>query len=296
MPGRPSAPCRLVSGDHRAAHYRPVSCRRVRPRPVGLVLLALVACGGEGTALRVVGTVERTLIEVVAPVAETLVALPVVRGQPVVAGAVLARLDPTLAEAEVARAEAALAGARTARVIASHDLARLEGLRRSQVASEQDLERAQLTHDEAETRLREAEPMLAAARKRLADLTLTSPSAGIVDQLPFDVGERVPAGGVVAVVLDEAAPWVRVWIPERLASRVQAGLPARIHIDGVAGPLAGRLLDVAHEPEFTPHYALTERERVHLVYEARVVIEDAPPGLRPGLPAEVDLPIGTPAT
>jgi HlyD family secretion protein len=47
------------------------------------------------------------------------------------------------------------------------------------------------------------------------------------------------------------------------------------------------VLDVAREPEFTPHYALTERERVHLVYEARVAIEDSPTTLRPGIPAEV---------
>ena len=46
---------------------------------------------------------------------------------------------------------------------------------------------------------------------------------------------------------------------------------------------------MAREPEFTPHYALTERDRVHLVYETRVRLQDAPPGLRPGLPAEVEI-------
>jgi hypothetical protein len=49
------------------------------------------------------------------------------------------------------------------------------------------------------------------------------------------------------------------------------------------------VLDVAREPEFTPHYALTERDRVHLVYETRVRIENAPAELRPGVPAEVEL-------
>ena len=43
------------------------------------------------------------------------------------------------------------------------------------------------------------------------------------------------------------------------------------------------------EASFTPHYALTERERVHLVYQARVEIDDAPEALRPGAPAEVRL-------
>jgi hypothetical protein len=47
------------------------------------------------------------------------------------------------------------------------------------------------------------------------------------------------------------------------------------------------VLDISREPEFTPHYALTERDRVHLVYETRVRIENAPPQLRPGVPAEV---------
>ena len=53
--------------------------------------------------------------------------------------------------------------------------------------------------------------------------------------------------------------------------------------------MRGRVLDVAREPEFTPHYALTERDRVHLVYETRVRIEDAPASLRPGVPAQVRL-------
>jgi hypothetical protein len=34
------------------------------------------------------------------------------------------------------------------------------------------------------------------------------------------------------------------------------------------------VLDVSREPEFTPHFALTERDRVHLVYETRVGIDD----------------------
>jgi HlyD family secretion protein len=277
-----------------AAQYRRVSRSRPRLEPLGLVLLAIVACGGDGASRRLLGTVERTLIEIVAPVSETIVALPVQRGQRVAAGAVLARLDSTLAEADVARAEAALMAARTGEATADHELVRLQGLRRSSVASQQALEQAELAHDESEARLREARATLAAAQKNLADRTLTAPSDGIVDQLPFDVGERVPVGGVVAVVLDDAAPWVRIWVPEEIASRVEPGQPATIRIDGVDGPLAGRVLDVAHEPEFTPHYALTERERVYLVYRARVLIEKAPVGLRPGLPAEVDLSTGAP--
>jgi len=248
---------------------------------------ALAACGGGRGDGVLVGTVERTLVELDAPVSEMLLEMRVHRGQDVHRAEVLARLDPTLVEADVANAEATLAGARTGLVTAENDLARMTRLHASRVASDQDLERARLSHDEATARLREAEARLAAARHRLEDMTITSPVDGVVDQIPFDPGERVPAGGVIVVVLDAAAPWVRVWLPEPRLAAVRPGTPAEVRIDGVATPLRGRVLDVAREPEFTPHFALTERDRVHLVYETRVALDDAPPGLRPGIPAEV---------
>jgi HlyD family secretion protein len=267
---------------------------RATTRRSGVTVLVLLACacGRDDGDLLLTGTVERTLVELAAPVSETLVELQVERGQHVRAGELIARLDPTLADAEVAGAEARLAGARTADAMAANDLERFAGLRRAQVAAQHDFERAQLARDEATARLREAEALLAAARHRVEERSLRAPVAGIVDQLPFDRGERVPAGGVVCVLLEAAVPWVRVWIPEQRVAGIQPGLAAVATIDGVATPLAARVLDVAREPEFTPHFALTERDRVHLVYEARIVLLDAPPDLRPGLPAEVRLVVG----
>jgi HlyD family secretion protein len=222
-------------------------------------------------------------------VSESIVEIRVRRGQAVERDEVLARLDPTLAEADIAQAEAAVAGARHRLVTAEHELARTARLHASRIASAQVLEQAQLARDEAAARQREAEARLAAARHRLEELVMTSPVDGVVDQIPFDRGERVPAGGVVVVVLDQAAPWVRVWVPEPAVAHVRPGAPARVRVDGLGATLRGQVLDVAREPEFTPHFALTERDRVHLVYETRVRLDDAPPGLRPGVPAEVTL-------
>jgi HlyD family secretion protein len=267
--------------------------RAVTPRNCPALALALAllaaACGPGDGRVRLVGTVERTLVEVVAPVSEVVTELPVERGARVAGGQVVARLDPTLANVEVARAEAALAGARTGAGVADIELERALELRRGNVTSPRDVDQAQLAHDEAEARLREARAVLAAARKRLRDLVLVSPVAGTIDQLPFERGERVPAGAVLAVVLADEAPWVRVFVPETAVATVAAGTSARVRVDGIPAPLEGHVLDVAREPEFTPHYALTERDRVHLVYETRVRIENAPAELRPGVPAEVEL-------
>ncbi len=250
------------------------------------VLLA-AACGNDRGEIRLVGTVERTLVEMVAPVSEVIVEIGAARGDRVEAGEVLVRLDTILADAEIARADAALAGARTGALVAQQDLERAQQLKKDRVASQQALDRARLARDEATARLREAGALASAARKRRNDLILTSPVAGTLDQLPFDRGERVPAGAVVAVVLEDAAPWVRVWIPEWSFARVHPGSRAEITIDGLDGVYRGTVIDIAREPEFTPHYALTERDREYLVFETRVRIDDPPAVLRPGIPAEV---------
>ena len=239
--------------------------------------------------LLLVGTVERTLVELTAPVSESIVALPVARGQRVAPGDLLVRLDKTYALAEVARAEASVAAARTALFVAENELGRARELRRKTVASQQQLERAELSADEARARLRESEALVEAALKRTKDLDLVSPVAGVVDQLPFEAGERVPVGAVLVVVLADGKPWVRVWVPETSYARILPGTPVEVRIDGIEGVLHGAVLDVARESEFTPHYSLTERDRVHLVYETRVELDDAPAFLRPGVPAQVTI-------
>jgi HlyD family secretion protein len=234
-----------------------------------------------------VGTVERTLVELTAPAPEPIVSIEVERGQTVAPGDLLVRLDKTYALADVAQAEANRAAAKTALFVARQDLERVQKLRKQTVASQQQLERAELSAEEARARLREAEALLSAARKRVEDLDLVSPVHGVVDQLPFDQGERVPVGSVLVVLLADGKPWVRVWLPETSYVRVLPGTAADVRIDGIEGVLHGRVLDVARESEYTPHYALTERDRRHLVYEARIELQDAPAILRPGIPAEV---------
>jgi HlyD family secretion protein len=268
----------------------PVALRMKRAAAALLVSITFAAGCKDGTVeLELVGTVERSLVELVAPAAETIVAVHKRRGEAVAANETIVELDTTYAAVEVARAEATLAGARTGEAVAKQELERAKKLRRDRVASEQALDRARLAYDEAAARLREAEALLTAAHKRIADLSLAAPVSGVLDQIPFDVGERVPVGAVVGVVLADGDPWVRVWVPEGAYVRVLPGTPAEIRIDGLDEPLRGSVLDVAREPEFTPHYALTERDRVYLVYETRVRIENAPESLRPGVPAEVSI-------
>jgi HlyD family secretion protein len=266
-----------------------IAFERTMVRGVGAVLaVALLACHADSHDVILVGTVERTLIDLVSPASERITAIEVERGSHVRAGEVVVRLDPTFALADLAVAEAELAGARTSSSIAGSDFDRATALHQSNVISREQLDRARLARDEAATRLWAAEARVAAMRKRSSDLTLVAPVDGVVDQLPFDTGERVPTGAVLAVILRDGPPWVRVWLPERTFARVGPGTEMRVSVDGVS-ELHGHILDIAREPEFTPHFALTEYERAYLVYETRVVLDDAPASLRAGAPARIAL-------
>ncbi len=91
-----------------------------------------------------VGTVERTQIELLAPVSEVITEVLMERGDAVEAGQRIVQLEPTLLTAELRRAEAAEASAEVADRLALRELRRTRELRASGVASEQTLEHAEL--------------------------------------------------------------------------------------------------------------------------------------------------------
>lgn len=248
--------------------------------------LLVQSCGG-GEVLNLAGSVECMALELAAPVSEVIVELSRAVGERVEAGEPVVRLDSEIATAELRASEAALTAAQAMLQEAENDFVRIDRLLRARIKTPQDLDKARRQRDEAAALVAEKEARIAQAKQRLEDLTITSHVAGVVDQLPYEVGERVPTGGIVAVVLADEDPWVRVWLPARAVDRVAPVTEVGVRIEGMARRLRGRIEDVSREPEFTPHYALTERKSAHLVHATRIVLVDAPEDLRPGLPAQV---------
>jgi HlyD family secretion protein len=148
---------------------------------------------------------------------------------------------------------------------------------------------------QAEAALAEADAALVDARLRRARLEVRAPTAGWVDALPYERGERPPAGGVVCVLLAEEAPYARVYVPAEIRIGVRPGTAATIRIDGIDAPLRGRVRHVAREASFTPYFALTERDRGRLVYLAKVdLLDSAARGLPTGVPVEVTFDLAAP--
>jgi len=153
-----------------------------------------------------------------------------------------------------------------------------------------------LLHGTTAEELNQAEAAVAQAEARtraliisLDNLTLKAPQSGRLDNLPYRVGERPAAGSVVAVMLINATPYARVYVPEPLRAGVHVGTKAKVHIDGLSQPLPGRIRMISSDAIFTPYYSLTERDRSRLSFVAEVELtEDGGRQLPSGIPVQVE--------
>lgn len=128
---------------------------------------------------------------------------------------------------------------------------------------------------------------LALSRYNLDELAIYASRAGIVESLPYQPGDRVARGAVVAVLQTEGAPYARVYVPAGERTGLKPGDPLRVWVDGIGEPYRGTLSWIAVEPAFSPYYALTEGERSRLMYLAKVQLPGSAFDLPSGIPAQV---------
>ncbi len=207
---------------------------------------------------------------------------------------------------------ASLLEAEIERDFRERELNRLTGLRERNLTSEESVDQARnllesasarieivsarLAELEAGTRPEQIEQtrgLLSQAMAQLDALKLdrerlhvAAPVDGLVDNLPFEVGERPQPGDVVAILLTGEQPYARVYIPEPLRAGLRVGSPIRIAVDGIEQPLNGTIRRIAAEANFTPYFALTERDRGRLSFLAEVRMPDLPERLPEGLPVQ----------
>lgn len=131
---------------------------------------------------------------------------------------------------------------------------------------------------------------LSSQQKKLSDLTITATRNGILDNLPWNLGERVTIGSPVAIVLAGKAPYARIYVPEPYRIKVNVGDELVVHVDGLEKSLKGRVRWISTEPAFTPYYALNQEERSRLMYLAKIQLAESEAHLPNGVPAQVELP------
>jgi HlyD family secretion protein len=183
-----------------------------------------------------------------------------------------------VSDSSVDRQRAARDGARAAQRASAARLEELTtGTRAEQIA-------------QAKETLASREAAVHALEIDAARLDVVAPRAGLIDALPFELGEHPPAGAPVVVLLADGAPYARVYVPEPLRVRATAGTDVRVRVDGVANELAGRVRWVSSDAAFTPYYALTQKDRSRLSFLAEITLTDAAAERLPaGMPVEVRL-------
>ena len=84
----------------------------------------------------------------------------------------------------------------------------------------------------------------------LGRLTLVAPVDGVIEALPYRLGERPMLGAPVVIMLASGMPYARVYIPEPQRAALRAGQSLSVHVDGVKQPFKGTLRYIAGEAEF----------------------------------------------
>lgn len=123
-----------------------------------------------------------------------------------------------------------------------------------------------------------------------ARLEVRSPITGVIDALPFHVGEKPARGATVAVLLADTAPYARIHVPAPMRARVKQGTTATLSVDGVDRGYRGHVRFIASEAEFTPYYSLTAADRSRLSFLAEVEFDEPEARELPsGVPVNVSL-------
>ncbi len=185
------------------------------------------------------------------------------------------------------------------KLVSESQLVRQQGLRDTAAASLREAEQAlaELDHGTRPEQITQARQSLEQARARQRELaasagrlTVVAPADGIVDALPYHVGERPLPGTAVAVLLAGGQPFVRAYIPEPRRASAAVGGRVRVHVDGVTSVFEGEIRYISSEAAYTPYYSLTAADRSRLAFRLEVtVLGDAALSLPSGLPAEVEL-------
>lgn len=240
-----------------------------------------------------------------------VLAIDVDAGDRVEKGQVLARLDDRTARLQVDRAEAvvklqeATIAEREATLgRAQRDLQRLEeAASRSGVAPlELDQRKTEVAEwesrlQQAKADLTEARAELALAKKRLDDMTISAPFAGLVAAKQTEVGQWLSMGDTIVdlVQLTPIDAWLDV--PESVVWRLQQ----RLADDGSSKPTAGvRLIGLptggdagfAVERRGPVIAVLPEADPLSRLFPVRVRLENADNMLRPGMSIVGVVPTG----
>lgn len=240
-------------------------------KPAVLVRVQTVQSKPQPIIEEVVGTVRARLYATLeAKLSGRIAKLPVVLGQRVKAGELVARLDAAEINAHLEQADASLEHA-------EQDWKRVSTLFEQQAVTRAELEAAH-------ARYRVAKGAVAEAKAMMSYADVVAPFDGVMAKKWADVGDLAAPGKPLVSIQDPTDLQLEADVPEAIASHVRCHDHLGVRVDGVSGELnaaVGELSPVADS------VSRTFRVKLNLT---------APPGLKPGQFARLLVPVGESAS
>jgi multidrug efflux system membrane fusion protein len=200
-------------------------------------------------------------------------------GDPVNAGAVLARVEERDYSSKVARAEAGIAQAKAAEDKAISDLNRAEALFKADALIKPDLDAARAAHQSAAAQSAAARADLEVAATALRDTTLRAPRNGVVLERKLDRGALASPGTVVFVIGAVNSLKAVFGVPDAVVRQLRSGMTLNATADAVVDrTFTGRVTTIAPAADRDTH-----------LFNVEVTIANADGALRPGMIATIQL-------
>jgi HlyD family secretion protein len=253
-----------------------------RPIVVVVAVLALAAIGGtiwffwtnaaqQATeALGGSGTIEAQETIISAQTQGRILHAPFAEGNPVKKGQLLYQLDATLANDQVRQAQAGLRAAN----------AQLKQVKDDSASTNADIAAARAQVDQATIAVN-------MARTQAGFTTVTAPVPGTATNKVADVGENAAPGGTLAIIADTLHLTVTIYVPETEIGKVKLGQTGKVVTDGSTREYPGTVTFISSQAEFTPASVETKDQRVKLVYQVKLAVDNTDGSLKPGMPADV---------
>lgn len=282
---------------------------RRRPAPAVAVQMATVQEKSITRTVTGAGKVQAaTTVKISSNLSGDLIELRVKVGERVTKGQVLGRLDKRRFEAAAKQSQAAQSAARADVQLAQVELQRTKaefervlGLLNKGMASNAEVERARSERDSSVARLSSVQERVAQAsaafeeaQTALSNTTLVSPIDGSVIEVSREVGERVRGSDfsedVVMTLASMAAMEVKIEVGEHEVIHLALGQKASVTVDALEGQVfQGEVIEIAQKALIKSPGTESEVTSFPII----VALNEKPPGVLPGMSAEVRIAAST---